>query len=75
MQNQIGGHQLGGPMNTVMQPSMQSQQGPPQQHMNQLNPAQMAASQLTQAQIGQLQRKVSIVNFVIKNKYVYIRLI
>ncbi|XP_058794310.1 mediator of RNA polymerase II transcription subunit 15-like isoform X2 [Phymastichus coffea] len=57
MQNQIGAHQLGGPMNAGMQPTMQQQQGPPQQHMNQINTAQIAANQLTQAQLGQMQRK------------------
>lgn len=64
MQNQIGGHQLGGPINSGMQPGIPpQQQGPPQQsqHMNQINPAQMAANQLSQTQLGHLQRKVTII--------------
>ena len=61
MQNQMAGHQLGGPINTGMQPGMApQQQGPPQQqqHLNQINPAQMAANQLSQTQLNHLQRKV-----------------
>lgn len=64
MQNQMGGHQLGGPINSSMQPGIPNQQqGPPQQsqHMNQINPAQMAANQLSQTQLGHLQRKVIII--------------
>ncbi|XP_016842407.1 mediator of RNA polymerase II transcription subunit 15 isoform X1 [Nasonia vitripennis] len=60
MQNQMGGHQLGGPITSGMQPGIPNQQqGPPQQsqHMNQINPAQMAANQLSQTQLGHLQRK------------------
>ncbi|XP_011497418.1 PREDICTED: mediator of RNA polymerase II transcription subunit 15 isoform X2 [Ceratosolen solmsi marchali] len=58
MQNQMGGHQLGGSINTGMQPVMTPQQGPQQQqHMNQINSAQIAANQLSQTQLSHLQRK------------------
>lgn len=56
----MGGHQLGGPINPVMQAGMPPQQQGPQQPqlMNQINPAQLNTNSLTQTQLGHLQRKV-----------------
>ncbi|KAL7297856.1 hypothetical protein TKK_0008885 [Trichogramma kaykai] len=63
MQNQMGGHQIGGPINAGMQQGMVQQQQVPMQQpiMSQMNPAQMAANQVSQAQMH-LQRKPEMMN-------------
>lgn len=63
----MSGHQLGGPINSVMQPGIPpQQQGPPQQqHMNQINSPQLGANAMSQAQLNHMQRKVNCLpNFV-----------
>jgi hypothetical protein len=79
MQNQMGGHQLGGPINTGMQPGMPSQQGPQQQqqHLNQISQAQIAANQLSQTQLSHLQRKVrmQVLIFLTLNRLCYLKIL